>query len=155
MMRLARHRAQAADLPEQPLIDLDPRPHVGRIEAPRFPAQILQDGTGLEDRQRSLVGSIGIDNGGHPAIGTDHLKRRRELLARADVHRLDHIGQPHLLQRDGDFPAVRRGPVPELDRLGHRCDFRSHRDVQTWRGADEQARREPDGAVQDEFMRRA
>ena len=28
-------------------------------------------------------------------------------------------GQTHLLQGDGDFPPVRRGPIPELDRGGH------------------------------------
>ena len=45
--------------------------------------------------------------------------RRTELFTRPDIHRLHLIGQTHLLQSDGNLPAIRRGPIPELDRCGH------------------------------------
>ncbi|MNE69135.1 hypothetical protein D3C80_1648410 [compost metagenome] len=118
-MSLARHRPQAADLPEQPLVDLDPTTLVGRIELAGLAPEVLQDGAGFEDRQRRAAGPLRIDDGGHTAVGTDRLEGRRELLAGPDVHRPQHIGQAHLFQRDRDFPAVRRGPVPEFDRGGH------------------------------------
>src|SRR5207249_6854760 len=42
---------------------------------------------------------------------------RGDLLAPADVHRLHAIGQAALLEHDADLPAVRGGPVVELDHV--------------------------------------
>src|SRR5690606_23259044 len=40
---------------------------------------------------------------------------RLELVALADVHRLDRVGQAGFLQEQGDLVAVGGGPVVELD----------------------------------------
>jgi hypothetical protein len=58
-MRLPRHRTETADLPEQPLIDLDASPFVRGIELPCLAPEILEDGTRLEDRDRFAAGPSG------------------------------------------------------------------------------------------------
>ena len=119
VMRLARHRADAAHLPHQPLVDIDPVTFGLAAELARLARQILQDGARFEDRDRRAVGTLGIDDGGHPVVGRDFQEFRFELLALADVHRVHIVGQAHLFQRDGDLPAVRRGPVVQVDGRGH------------------------------------
>ena len=49
---LAGHRAEPADLPEQPLLDGDARALLARIKFAGLAAEILQDGAGLENRDR-------------------------------------------------------------------------------------------------------
>ena len=61
----------------------------------------------------------------HAGVRTDRQELRLELVAGADVDRLQGIGQPGLLQHDGDLPAVRRGPVIEVDHAA--CSFGSKR----------------------------
>jgi hypothetical protein len=48
-------------------------------------------------------------------VRRDLEKLRRELLAFADVDRLDGLRETGLFEEDGDFMAVRRGPVVEID----------------------------------------
>ena len=49
---LAGHRAEVADLPEQPLVHLDAARDSRRVELAGLVAEILQDGARLEDRDR-------------------------------------------------------------------------------------------------------
>ena len=67
----------------------------------------------------SPPGPVGIDDRRHAVVRADGEEVRRELLAAADVHRLDHIWQAHLLERDGHLVAVRRRPVVDFDGLLH------------------------------------
>jgi hypothetical protein len=50
-------------------------------------------------------------------VRADLQELRVELLALADVHRMDVVGQAHLLERHADLAAVRRVPGVEFD--GH------------------------------------
>src|SRR5262249_2372482 len=45
----------------------------------------------------------------------DRQELRRELVALADIHAMDPVGQPGLLQHDMDLVAVRRRPAVEVD----------------------------------------
>ena len=117
MVALARLRAEIGHLPEQPLIDLDAGALAGRIEFAGLAAEILQDRAGLEDRDRPAAGPARIDDRRHAVVGRDRQKLRLELVAARDVERDDAVRQPALLQHDGDFVAVGRRPVIELDRF--------------------------------------
>ena len=117
MVHLAGHRPKAAHLPHQPFIDRDALgQRLGQEFAGLF-AEIKQDRAGLEHADRLAVRPVGIDDGGDLVVGADGEERRRHLLALADVHRDHLVGQPHLLQRDRDFAAVRRVPGVQFD--GH------------------------------------
>jgi hypothetical protein len=48
-------------------------------------------------------------------LGGDLQKLGRELIAAADVDRLDRVGNPELLEQDDDLLAVSGGPEIELD----------------------------------------
>ena len=58
MVRLPRHRPEPAHLPEQPLIDLDARTLVRRIELAGLAPEILQDRAGFEDRNRPAARAV-------------------------------------------------------------------------------------------------
>jgi hypothetical protein len=62
--------------------------------------------------------ALGIDDRRHAVVGRDRQEFRLELVALADVHGNDGVGQPALLEHDGDLPAVGRRPVIQIDRLG-------------------------------------
>ena len=49
VVALSRHRAEAAHLPEQPLVDVSLRTFARRIERAEFSAEILEDGARFED----------------------------------------------------------------------------------------------------------
>ena len=68
MMHLPAHRPDAADLPEQPLVNLDAAALVGGIELAGLATKILQDGAGLEDRDRPPTRSIRIDDRRHAVV---------------------------------------------------------------------------------------
>ncbi|KAI1691990.1 hypothetical protein DdX_21503 [Ditylenchus destructor] len=92
MMRLAGHRAEAAHLPEQPLLDVDAPALVGRIEFSVLAAEILQDRAGFEDRDRLAVRPLGIDDRRHAVVRRDRQELRLELVALADVDVLHLVG---------------------------------------------------------------
>src|SRR5581483_9268334 len=71
VVELAGHRAEPAHLPEQPLVDLDAAALIGRIELAGLAAEILQDGAGLEDRNRSSARSVRIDDRRHAVVRRD------------------------------------------------------------------------------------
>ena len=114
---LAGHRAEPADLPEQPLLDGDARALLARIKFAGLAAEILQDGAGLEDRDRPPARAGGIDDRRDAVVRRDRQKVRRELLAFGNVDGTHDVGQAALFEHDRDLPAVRRRPVIELDRL--------------------------------------
>jgi hypothetical protein len=135
MIALAGVGAKVGHLPMHPLVDLHAGPLVARIELPGLAAEVLEDGAGLEDGDRSATGAVGIDDGGHAIVRADGEEFARELLPAADVHRLDRIRQAHLLERDGDLVAIRRRPVVDFDRLLHRltpCCVRSDATMAAW-----------------------
>jgi hypothetical protein len=124
VMRLTGHRAKTAHLPHQPLVHGDALALGRAVEGAGLAGEVLQDRAGFEDRDRRPVGAFGIDDGRHPVVRGDLQEGRIELISRADVHQMQPVGKRHLFQRDGDLPAVRRGPVVEVDRFGHGGSFR-------------------------------
>src|SRR3546814_10453296 len=55
------------------------------------------------------------DDGRHPVVRADLQEFGLELVAGADVDRVDLVRQPHLFQHDGDLKAIRRRPHVEID----------------------------------------
>ena len=88
------------------------------IELAGLAPEILQDGAGFEDRDRPSARAVGIDDRRHAVVGGDFEESGLELLALADIHRLQDVGELHLLQRDADLLAVGGRPVIKLDGLG-------------------------------------
>src|SRR5690242_15414893 len=84
-----------------------------------------QDRPGLKHRNRFAAGTV-INNGRHAAVWADGQELGLELVTPPNVDRDHVIGQPALLQHDGDLPAVRGWPVVEVNhgpprRLGPRA----------------------------------
>src|SRR5262245_509121 len=104
-------------LPEQPMVDLDARAFVLRIEFAGLAAEILQDRTRLEDRDPLAAGTVVIDDGRHAIVGRDRQKRWLELISFGDIDGDHGVRKPAFFQHDRDLPAVRRRPVIEVDRL--------------------------------------
>jgi hypothetical protein len=120
---LARHRAEAADLPEQPLGDLEPAAQVGRDEAADLVGEIEQHCTGFEQGDRfAAVGRCVIDQRGNLVVGRDRQELRLELLALAEVDRDDAVGEAAFLEEQLQLEAVRRGAEIEVD---HACTSRT------------------------------
>src|SRR3546814_13857229 len=55
------------------------------------------------------------DDGRHPVVRADLQEFGLELVAGADVDRVDLVRQPHLFQHDGDLKAIRRRPHVQID----------------------------------------
>ena len=66
------------------------------------------------DRLAATVRFV-VDHRRHAIVGTDAQKVRLELIPAADVARHDAVGQGELFQKDGDFLAVGRWPVVQVD----------------------------------------
>jgi hypothetical protein len=113
---LAGHRALAGDLPGQPLVHLDASTQAFAAEAPGLVGQVAQDRAGLEHRDRlAQVVGLAVDDRRHLVVRRERQELRPELVALADVHRLDGVGQAGFLQEQGDLVAVGGGPVVQLD----------------------------------------
>ena len=116
MAGLADHRAEAPQLPREPFEDRLAPAQVGGQEAAGLLGQIDQDGAGFEHRKRlAAVRRIVIDDGRHPVVGADGEEVGLVLLAPVNVDRDDAVVEVHLLQRDGDLPAIGRRPVVGVD----------------------------------------
>ena len=117
MVVLPGHRPEPAHLPEQPLHRLDPTAKTGRKKLAGLLGQVLQlasrTRTPTAGRRRA-AGAVST-NRGDPVVGRNLQELRGELLALADVHRLEEVGEPRFLEEDGDLVPVGRGPVVELD----------------------------------------
>src|SRR5215472_4986333 len=118
MMHLPWDRPEAAHLPHQPLEHGHLPPQIGGPKFAGLRAEIDQDGTGFEDADRRTARAFGIDDRRDLAVRADFHKGGGELLALADVYRLDGVGQSHLFQRDADLAAIRGVPGVQFD--GHR-----------------------------------
>jgi hypothetical protein len=122
---LAGHRPEVAHLPEQPLGGLGARAQVARQELAGLLREIEQHGAGLEHGNRLAAASRRMINQGRDTVVRRHREKVGfELLALADIHRLDVVGDPGLLEEDRDLMAVGRGPIVEVDH-GHgplHCD---------------------------------
>src|SRR6478609_3396828 len=103
-------------LPEQPLIDLDAPALVMGIELPGLAAEILENGTRLEDRDRLAVRAVVVDDRRHAIVGRDRQELRLELLTLGYVHGDHSVREATLLEHDRDLPAVGRRPEIEIDR---------------------------------------
>ncbi len=105
---LTGHGTEIAHLPEQPLDGVDARARIARQELPRLLGEIEQHGAGFEHRDRlAAAGRCAIDQRGNAVVRGDGEEFRLELLALADVHRHEVVGQPGLLEEDRDLVAVR------------------------------------------------
>src|SRR3954464_3430080 len=102
-------------LPEQPLIDFDAPALVMGIEPPGLAAEILENGTRLEDRDRLAVRPTVVDDRRHAIVGRDRQELRLELLTLGYVHRDHCVREAALLEHDRDLPAVGRRPEIEAD----------------------------------------
>ena len=122
-MRLARHRANTAHLPHQPFLDRDPVPVGGAVKPSGLARKVHQNRenrAGFEDRDRRTVRAVRIDDGRHPVVWRDLQEIGRKLLTSGNVDQMGVIGQPHLFQSDGDFPAIWRRPEVEIDWMCHK-----------------------------------
>ncbi|KAG1252316.1 hypothetical protein G6F68_011843 [Rhizopus microsporus] len=116
---LAAHRAQTGHLPEQPFQGGDAAARVAGQELAGLLGQVQQDRTRLEHALRGTAIGWGlVDDGRHLVVGRDRKEFRLELVARADVDRVDAVLQAGFLQQQGHFVAVRGGPVIQVDHGG-------------------------------------
>ena len=116
MIVLAGHRAEIAHLPEQPLDGFGAGAQIARQELSGLLSEIEQDGTGLEHGDRLAAAGRRLIDHGRDAVVRGHREEFGfELLALADVHRLDVVGKPGLLEEDRDLVAVGRGPIIDVD----------------------------------------
>ncbi|MCY1371398.1 hypothetical protein D3C81_2016770 [compost metagenome] len=92
MASLSRHGSKSTHLPHQPFIDGHALAFIGRIELAELAAEILQDRTRFKYRDRLAARAFGIDDGWHTIIRRYFEKVRLELIAFADIHIFDFVG---------------------------------------------------------------
>src|SRR5207237_792489 len=118
MAELAGHRAEIADLPEQPLQGFLPAASGLRHEPPGALGQMDQDGAGFENRHRPVakpVWGVVVDDRRHPVIGADPQELWLELVAAPDIDRDRAIFEAAFFEHDRDLPAVWCRPVIKID----------------------------------------
>jgi len=119
MVVLSGHRSQPAHLPEQPLRHGLPTADVLRQEAAGLLGEVQEDGARLEQADwLAAIARCGIDDRRHSVVRRDGEKVGLELIAGADVDRVDRVVQSRFLQEHRDLVAVRRRPVVEVDHYG-------------------------------------
>ena len=113
---LPRHGTEAAHLPEQPFDRLGTTARIARQEPAGLFGEIEQDGAGLEQRdRRAAVLRLVVDDGRHAVVRGDLEEVGLELLALADIDRVDRIGRVRLFEEQRDLVPVGRRPVIEVD----------------------------------------
>src|SRR5450759_3749580 len=119
VMILSGHRAETANLPEQPFQCGLPASQIFGQQLPRFLGQIDQDCARLEYRHGIAPVRWGvIDDRGHLIIGADLEKRGLELIPRAYVYRDDPVLESSLFEKYRDLVAVWSGPIVKVDHCG-------------------------------------
>jgi hypothetical protein len=63
----------------------------------------------------AAAGRVVVYKNRHPVVGVEREEAWLELVSSTEVAGDDAVLQPRLLEKDGDFLAVRRGPVVEID----------------------------------------
>src|SRR5271170_1547020 len=114
MAELAGHRAEIADLPEQPFQGFFAAAPGLRHEVSNLFREVDKDRTRFENRHWSIR-PVMIDDCRHPVIGTDRQKLGFELIAAADIDRDHAVFETAFLEHDRDLPAVWRRPVIKVD----------------------------------------
>src|SRR5437764_4474002 len=114
MAELTGHRAEIADLPEQPLDTFFATAPGLRHEAPGPLGQMNEDRARLENRERAIF-CVVVNNRRHAVIGADRQELGLELVAAADIDRDHTVFEAALLEHDRNLPAVRGRPVVEVD----------------------------------------
>jgi hypothetical protein len=74
-----------------------------------------------------MIDGIMVDDSRHSVIGRKRQELGIELIARADVDRLNRVVEAHFLEKEGDLVAVRRRPVTEVNHRAirnQRCQVR-------------------------------
>src|SRR5215472_4598034 len=120
MAQLPGHRAEIADLPEEPLQALLAATPAQRHEPSGPLGEMDQDGARLEERHRpvaKLAWGIVIDDRRHPVVRADRQEVGLELVAAPDVDRDHAIFETAFLEHDRDLPPVRGRPVIKVDHL--------------------------------------
>ena len=81
VVRLPCHRANAAHLPHEPLIDGNAITLGCAAEFASFASEVLQDRTAFKDGNGIAIGSVRIGDGGHAVVGGDFEEISSELIA--------------------------------------------------------------------------
>jgi hypothetical protein len=116
MVVLSGHRSQAAHLPEQPFRRNLAAAYILRQEAADLVGEVTQDGPRLEHADRfAAVGRCVVDDRRHSVVRRDGKEVGLELIAGADVDRVDPVIQSRFLQEHRYLVAVRRRPVVKVD----------------------------------------
>jgi hypothetical protein len=117
-MVLSSHRTETAHLPEQPFHHRLASSQIGRQEAPDLLGKVGENCARLENGDGvAPVDGTGIDNCGHPVVRRKRQEFGFELVAGADIDRMDPVGEPRLFKKHRDFVTVWRRPIIEFDHL--------------------------------------
>src|SRR4051794_13382296 len=111
VMDLAEHRPRAAHLPHQPFDAAVAPLALGREQLAGLVGEIDENCARLHQRLTTVV----IDDRGDAIVRRDFQKLRFELFVFSDVDRMRRVGEPKLLERDGDLAAVGSRPGVEVD----------------------------------------
>ena len=115
--QLAKHRADTAHLPHQPLQSGVALRWVLGQKLPRFFGQIDQDGPRLEQRQGLPPRAIGVEDGGNLVVRVQRQKTGVKLVVLGDADGVRLVGQAHFLQRNRHLDAIGRGQRIQLQPL--------------------------------------
>src|SRR5260370_29505783 len=114
MAQLAGHRAEIADLPEQPFEALFAAAPGLRHEAPGLFREVDKDRTRFEHRHRTAR-LVVVDNRRHAVGGANRQKFRLALVAAADIDRDHTVVEAAFFEQGGYLPAVWCRPITEVD----------------------------------------
>jgi hypothetical protein len=115
MADLARHRAEPADLPEQPLGHLEPAAQIRWNEAADLVGEVEQHRAGFEHSDRlAAIGRRMVHQRGDLVVGRDRQELRLELLALAEIDRDVAVREAAFLEEQLQLEAVRRRAVVEV-----------------------------------------
>src|SRR5208282_3536147 len=111
---LAEHRADIRHLPEEPFEHFRAPGIFRRQQLAGLLRQVNQYRARLEYRDPRIA----IDDRGNFAVRANLDELRLELIAFADVHRMNRVLEAALLEHDGGFASVRRRPGVQIDHRG-------------------------------------
>ena len=99
-------------LPHHPLVHVVTNADILGIKPPGLLGDIHHHRPGLENADRLAPAErLVVHQGRHPVIGADAKKLVRELISLSDIARDHIVRHAALFQQNGDFLAVRGGPV--------------------------------------------